>query len=51
MSVTNADFKVGIYDKKKENMYDFMIKVPKKESLQKIVDEMFNYLKMLNPVE
>jgi hypothetical protein len=49
MTVTNASFKVGLFDKKKQNIYDMMLKIPKEEKIEVVIKELMNYLKMLNP--
>ena len=48
-TITNASFKVGLFDEKKQKVYDMMLKISKEERLDLIIEELINYLKMLNP--
>ncbi len=49
MTVTKADFKVGLYDEKKASIYDLMIKVSKEERIELAVKEIMDFLKLLQP--
>ena len=48
-ALSKANFKVGVFETKKIQVYDMMLKFPKEEELIKIIEQSLHYLDMVNP--
>lgn len=48
-ALSEASYKLGVYDENKQNIYDLMLKMPAKTKLPDIIEQSLHYLDMLKP--